>query len=62
MYLLEDTDLRSGHRSEAVHGFESYIYNLCKGHIFSTKLDPLSKYLPSTDWVAKHINRSIQLP
>ena len=27
MDLLEDTDLRRGHRSEAVHGFESYKYN-----------------------------------
>jgi hypothetical protein len=26
MDLLEDTDLRRGHGSEAVHGFESYIY------------------------------------
>ena len=27
MNLLEDTDLRRGNRSEAVHGFESYIYS-----------------------------------
>jgi hypothetical protein len=26
MDLLKDTDLRRGHGSEAVHGFESYIY------------------------------------
>jgi len=26
MDLLEDTDLRRGHGSEAVHGFKSYIY------------------------------------
>jgi hypothetical protein len=27
MDLLEDTDLRREHGSEAVHGFESYIYS-----------------------------------
>jgi hypothetical protein len=27
MDLLEDTDLRRGNRSEAIHGFESYIYS-----------------------------------
>lgn len=26
MDLLEDTDLRRGHRSEAIHRFESYIF------------------------------------